>query len=203
MNRTDIAQEMILDGVIVRDPYQLVMSAQDLQALWADLSREAELAQALRDGCGVLAPLTLMQAQKEAFLVLPGRKGLIVQPGDEPESFAAELERLDLIAVDFPLFTDGRGHSLARTLRDHYGFKGELRAQGDVFEDTVHYLARCGFNAFVPRSGVPPVQLLQGFHTFSESYQAAVDCPNPLFLRRILAQREEMPAPAVFTGNTP
>ncbi len=187
----ETSREMLLDGVIVRDPYRFVGSEQALQALLASPGPYGqEPVRPLYAAEDVLVPLPVMQACQAQIQAWEGRKGVLVQPGDELESFSADLPWLDLVAVHFPLFTDGRGHSLARTLRDHYGFKGELRAQGDVFEDTVHYLVRCGFNAFVPRPGVTPAQLLQGFDTFSESYQAAVDCPSPLFRRRTEAQPE-------------
>ncbi len=185
MSMNETINELVLDGVIVRDPYRRITGAQALEAL---LTCTAALP---RDNTGllpcapdVLVPLSLMRECTEQFLALKGRRGVEVEPGDDPDTFSCHLAQLDLIVVNFPVFTDGRGHSLARMLRDQYGYRGELRAVGDVFQDTVHYLSRCGFNAFVARPGVTPEQILQGFQTFSESYQAAVDCPAPLFRRR-------------------
>lgn len=74
--------------------------------------------------------------------------GLIIEPGQDLEALAPGLERLALLAVAFPKFTDGRGYSLARKLRGHFGFKGELRARGDILFDQLQLLARCGFDSF-------------------------------------------------------
>ena len=54
-------------------------------------------------------------------------------------------------AVDFPKFTDGRAYSQARLLRGRYGYRGELRANGDVLRDQLLFMQRCGFDAFVVR----------------------------------------------------
>jgi uncharacterized protein (DUF934 family) len=86
--------------------------------------------------------------------------------------------------VNFPKFTDGRGYSTGRLLRERYGYRGELRAIGDIFRDQLLYLSRCGFDAFVLRPGEDPQAALAAFGDFSEAYQAAVDRPLPLFRRR-------------------
>ncbi|HET6375545.1 MAG TPA: DUF934 domain-containing protein [Methylocella sp.] len=74
--------------------------------------------------------------------------GLLIEPGEDLEALAPSLDRLELLAVAFPKFTDGRGYSLARKLRGHYGYKGELRARGDILFDQLQLLARCGFDSF-------------------------------------------------------
>lgn len=77
------------------------------------------------------------------------------------------------LAVHFPQYGDGRGFSLAWLLREEYGWQGELRALGDVLIDTVHYLARCGFDSFVPKPGHDPNEALAALHAYTEHYQAA------------------------------
>jgi uncharacterized protein (DUF934 family) len=74
--------------------------------------------------------------------------GLLVEPGQDLRTIAPHLARIALIAVAFPKFTDGRGYSLARKLRSHYGFAGELRATGEILFDQLQLLARCGFDSF-------------------------------------------------------
>ena len=54
--------------------------------------------------------------------------GVWLAPADDPALLAATITTLPLIAVDFPKFTDGRGYSIARLLRERLGFTGELRA---------------------------------------------------------------------------
>ncbi|MDC7703561.1 DUF934 domain-containing protein [Vogesella indigofera] len=94
------------------------------------------------------------------------------------------LAQLPLIAIDFPAFTDGRGYSLARLLRERYGYQGELRAIGDVQRDQLAYLARVGFTVFAIRDDRPAEAALDGLRDFSDQYQATVLQPEPLFKRR-------------------
>lgn len=74
--------------------------------------------------------------------------GLLIEPATQVRSIAEDVARFALIAVHFPKFSDGRGFSLARKIREELGFAGELRAVGDILFDQLHYLARCGFDAF-------------------------------------------------------
>ncbi len=74
--------------------------------------------------------------------------GLVLGPASNPRELGPEIARFSLIAIDFPKFSDGRGFSLARRLRDELGFSGELRAVGDILYDQLQLLARCGFDAF-------------------------------------------------------
>jgi uncharacterized protein (DUF934 family) len=80
-------------------------------------------------------------------------------------------EGIAFIAIEFPTYTDGRGFSLAQLLRADHAWKGELRAVGDVLIDTVHYLARCGFNSFVLKPGHDPFKAAEALSTFSANYQ--------------------------------
>jgi len=61
---------------------------------------------------------------------------------------APYLDRLALVALEFPKFKDGRAYSQARLLRETYGFRGELRATGDVLRDQFMFLVRAGFDTF-------------------------------------------------------
>jgi uncharacterized protein (DUF934 family) len=106
---------------------------------------------------------------------------------EDPAGLANDLHRLALIAVNFPRFADGRGYSTAFLLRQRYGFKGELRAIGDVLRDQLFYLQRVGFNAFAVRAGKDIEEALKALDDFSETYQASSDQPVPLFRRRMAA----------------
>lgn len=72
--------------------------------------------------------------------------GVLLGPGETAEMIADDLPRLALVAVTFPKYTDGRGYSTARILRDRYKFAGELRATGDILFDQIQLYARCGFD---------------------------------------------------------
>jgi uncharacterized protein (DUF934 family) len=105
-------------------------------------------------------------------------------PSDKLPSDIPELGRLALIAIEFPRFTDGRGFSVARQLRDRHGFGGELRAVGWVLRDQLYYLERCGFDAFELKPGKPLESALEAFGEYTATYQAAFDDPRPIYRRR-------------------
>ena len=106
-----------------------------------------------------------------------------IEPGDGVDALLAALDSLALIAVNFPLFTDGRGFSYARELRQR-GYQGELRAVGEFLPDQLHYLRRCGFDAFQFADDSRLEEGLRQLDVFSEHYQGAIDEPQPLFRRR-------------------
>jgi uncharacterized protein (DUF934 family) len=109
---------------------------------------------------------------------------LVLEPTDDPALLAGAMDAARVIAVNFPKFGDGRGFSIGRLLRERYGFKGELRAVGEVGRDHLYLMAQCGFDAFELREGEDPQEALTAFSDFSENYQATVARPQPLFRRR-------------------
>jgi len=114
---------------------------------------------------------------------------------EEPAAIAEDLKLFGVVAVNFPTFGDGRGFSTARLLRERFGWKGELRAVGDIFRDQLFFLASCGFDAFALREGEDPREALAGFRVFSDPYQASVERPLPLFRRRFLASPDGREGP--------
>src|SRR6476646_8059895 len=105
-------------------------------------------------------------------------------PSDKLPANIPELARLALVAIEFPRFTDGRGYSVARMLRQRHGFGGELRAVGWVLRDQLRYMERCGFDAFELRPGKPIESALEAFGEITLTYQAGVDDPRPRYRRR-------------------
>ena len=103
-----------------------------------------------------------------------------LEPGQAPATIPCALKDLALVLIHFPVFTDGRCFSYARTLRES-GYKGEIRATGHFIPDQLFYLQRCGFDAFQFADAVDLEACLAHFSDFSETYQAAVDQPEPLF----------------------
>jgi uncharacterized protein (DUF934 family) len=133
----------------------------------------------------IIVPLALWQAASGALLARSaGRLGVWLDSDEDPVQIADSLAAFGLIAVNFPQFTDGRGYSTARLLRDRYGYRGEIRAVGDVQRDQLLYLSRCGFDAFALKERRDPQAALAAFSDFSEAYQASVERPLPLFRRR-------------------
>jgi uncharacterized protein (DUF934 family) len=115
----------------------------------------------------------------------PKEKVIRLEPSDDPASVAEDLGRAARVEVNFPKFGDGRGYSIARLLRERYGYRGELRAVGHITRDLLFFLESCGFDAFELREGENPHEALAAFEDFSESYQASVTRPLPLFRRRV------------------
>ncbi|MES3040937.1 MAG: DUF934 domain-containing protein [Pseudomonadota bacterium] len=132
----------------------------------------------------VLVGLDTLLAHREQVLAHAGRKGVQLKADQFAERIADLVAELDLVAVEFPAFADGRGYSTAYLLRTRFGFKGELRAVGDVFKDTLFYQARVGFDAFAISDDKDAEVALRGLEDFSEVYHASADQPQPLFLRR-------------------
>jgi uncharacterized protein (DUF934 family) len=127
---------------------------------------------------------TLIKGGRIVEEASPPPERALLEAGDDPGALAASLGRLKLVAVNFPKFGDGRGYSIARLLRERYGYRGELRAVGEVARDHLYYMAQCGFDAFELRAGEDPQEALDAFNDFSEAYQASVARPLPLFRRR-------------------
>ncbi|MFZ5557651.1 MAG: DUF934 domain-containing protein [Pseudomonadota bacterium] len=163
---------IIQRGQVISDPWRLLDAA------------DGDAAPAVPAAGDVIVALATWRAQRDELLRREGRIGVVVDTAAEAAGLAPDLRHFDAIAIRFPAFTDGRGYSLARLLRERYGYRGELRAVGDVGRDQLYYLSRCGFDAFVLRPGDDPHAAVASLRDFSEAYQTAVDRPVPLFRRR-------------------
>jgi len=114
----------------------------------------------------------------------PEGEVLRLEPQDDLSVVTEKIKTAARIDVNFPKFGDGRGFSIARLLRERYGYKGELRAVGQVARDHLYYMEQCGFDAFLLREGEDVADALAAFDDFSERYQSTVAQPLPLFRRR-------------------
>lgn len=104
-----------------------------------------------------------------------GPRALVLMPTEDPLSLAGHLDGLDLIAVEFAKFNDGRGYSIATLLRSRLGFKGEIRAVGDVLVDQLFAMARCGINSFALRGDQREEDARRALATFPAVYQWGAD----------------------------
>ena len=159
---------LIRNGALVRDDHVLLRDAKTL----ADVP----------DATPVIVPFALWLERRGA-LIARGEVGVLVAPADDPGALAPDVALLQVIAIDFPQFTDGRGSSIGRLLRERYRYAGELRAVGDVGRDQLYYLAQCGFDAFVIPDGRNADEALRAFGDLSDGYQATV-VRTPWFRRR-------------------
>lgn len=136
-------------------------------------------------------PLPVFLANREAVLANPHPVGLLVSPGDRIEDVSGDLGRFASVAIQFPAFTDGRGYTSARLLSERYGYKGEIRAVGDVLADQIPLMRRCGINAFVVKHPPTRKALESGaLATVNVYYQPVGTAEVPVgtrpFLRRAL-----------------
>lgn len=132
----------------------------------------------------VLVPLSVWRARKLDLIHREWDQGhmlgIWLEPTDDPASLVDDLDDFSVVAVRFPLPTDGRGFSIATLLRTRYGYDGELRAIGAVDRDYLHNLRRVGFDAFEVQE---PEKALASLRVFSEAYQGSTIQPMPLFRR--------------------
>lgn len=167
---------------------QIIKKGEIVTSSWVHLADE-ELLPAER--VDVTVSLRRFVADAATLQAHPGRVGVRLQPEDDVEPHLPALLELPLLAIAFPRFTDGRGYSLGRLLRERHGYRGELRAVGNVLRDQLLYMHRCGFDAFELQPGKSLTEALEAFAELSVRYQAAVDEPQPLFRRRFEGAREQ------------
>jgi len=74
--------------------------------------------------------------------------GVVLQPADDVRTLAPILERVAIVALTFPAFSDGRAFSQGMLLRERLGYQGEMRAVGTVLLDQVPLMLRTGFDSF-------------------------------------------------------
>ncbi|MCB1617030.1 MAG: DUF934 domain-containing protein [Pseudomonadales bacterium] len=110
---------------------------------------------------------------KEHKQKLLGHKtGIFIDSHEIPVFTVQELEQIPLIIINFPVFSDGRGFSIARILREKLGYAGEIRAYGQFIRDQLTYLKRCGFTSFQPGYSTDLNEMLKSINDFSDGYQS-------------------------------
>lgn len=130
-----------------------------------------------------IVPLTSWLTNREKFAA-DAEVGVWLDSDEDPQLIVDDLASIALIALNFPVFSDGRPYSSANMLRRVYAYQGELRAVGDVRRDQMEQMHRCGFNAYQLGEGQNLEAALAGLKLFSHSYQSSIDRPQPLFRRR-------------------
>ena len=163
-------QRLIKNGAVVNDS-------------WHVLDKDATL-DGLPNSDSIIVPLALWLEHSHALKARDGGLGVWLDSDEEVESIAGDLDQFQVIALNFPVFSDGRNYSNARLLRDRYQYQGEVRAIGDVLRDQLFFMQSCGFDAFALRADRNAEEALESLKDFSNCYQAATDQPLPLFRRR-------------------
>lgn len=129
----------------------------------------------LPEGGPVIVSLARFRAEREALLARAQPLGVRLKSAESPALVADDLGRLQLVALEFPKFTDGRAYSYARLLRERYGFAGEVRAVGNVLRDQLLFMHRCGFDAFEIADAKAAERWRQALSEITLAYQPAVD----------------------------
>ena len=158
--------------------------------LWKEIGGRSDLSPPTGSaaGCALASPAALSQQKdpqggSDSRTEHPDNIAVWLNSDEGVGDLGEGLHGLPLVALNFPVFSDGRAYSKARELRE-IGYKGEVRAIGDVLRDQLFYMSRCGFNAFQLRHDQDPEDCLAAFEDFQTTYTATVTEPVPLFRRR-------------------
>jgi uncharacterized protein (DUF934 family) len=145
--------------------------------------RDLDDAAPVPDG-DVILPFHYWQANRETLLKQASKHAVWINGDTDVEDLISDLEHFSMIALDFPVFKDGRCYSHARLLKDRYDYKGDLRAIGDVLRDQLFFMHRCGIDSFQIREDKDAEDALNAFNDFTVRYQAAADDAVPIYKLR-------------------
>ncbi len=139
----------------------------------------------------VIVSLTRWRAEREALSARDEPVGVRLASHEAAADIAPDLDRIALVALEFPTFRDGRAYSTARLLRERHGFKGELRAVGNVLRDQLLFMHRCGFDAFEIASENAVEAWRKAMEEISVWYQPASDDRVPATVLRHVRRAAE------------
>lgn len=135
----------------------------------------ADDAPEIPEGQPVIVGLERFQRDRDALLARRLPVGVRLRSDEHPERIADDLDALAVVALEFPVFKDGRAYSYARILTEHYGYAGEVRAVGDVLLEQLGFMLRTGFNAFEIDSDDPLGDYRTALEEFTVWYQPTGD----------------------------
>jgi uncharacterized protein (DUF934 family) len=154
-----------------------------------DVWAPVEDGQELPESGPVLVSLARLKAEHASLLAGNHSVGVKLANSDDPAEIAPWLDRISLIALDFPKYTDGRALSQAQLLRRRYGYTGEVRATGQVLRDQLRLMIRTGFDAMVIDEADAELVYYFSANEFSEFYQSAADTTDTIFVKRQRARQ--------------
>ena len=165
-------QTLIKGGVVFEDTWTLLQEATGPEVL--DVTRDKD----------IIVPLGFWNLYQTDIDHYPGNITIWLDSNEFIDDINYDLNSFPLIARNFPIFSDGRPYTTARTLRQVLNFSGEIRAIGDVLRDQIFYMSQCGFDSFLLRYDQDPDSCLRALKDFTANYQSTILQPNPLFRRR-------------------
>lgn len=148
---------LLKDGTMVEDPWSII--EKDLPSPWPQrpVILSFELLSTIEDLNEFKYPL-----------------GVLFPCDQDVDNLKPYLNKLDLIALIFPTFKDGRAFSQARRIREKLKFTGELRATGKMLSDQYQFLIRTGFTTITIPDDSNLESWKKAMHQFKMAYQPSV-----------------------------
>ncbi len=160
---------LLKNGEVVEDRFRVIADEEDMPA-----------------DCAVIVTYERWLAEKETLSRRNTPLGVRLASGQPPALIKDELDTFALIALDFPAYTDGRAYSHARILKERLGYKGEVRAVGDVLRDQFGFMHRCGFDTLAPRDDRGVGAWDEAINEIRNVYQPACRGPETVMTLRHL-----------------
>jgi uncharacterized protein (DUF934 family) len=154
----------------------LIKNGEIVQDSWIEATADAPLPEV----DALLVPYAIWKEHRETLMQRNGRLGIRLAADQPPQLIAGDLDRLDLVALEFPTFRDGRAYSYARLLRERYGYRKELRAVGNVLRDQFLFMHRCGFDAYGVADEKLADEWSRALAEISVVYQPSTDRRRPV-----------------------
>lgn len=151
---------------------------------WAEVDSQAEIPPAKK----LIVPLSRWLTEREQLCSTGATIGVRLPNTEDVDAIFPEIADRPLIALELPKFDDGRALTQARVLRGRLGYRGDLRGVGDILQDLVYIMRRCGFNEIIPRADQGLDGCLRALADFSTAYQPAADSIQSVFIRRRKSQ---------------
>ena len=142
------------------------------------------------DGAILISAARFM-GDPEALSRRAGRTGVIWPNNRDVDDIVPYLDRVAVIALIFPTFRDGRAYSQARLLRERHGYRGELRATGQVLRDQFLFMLRAGFDAFEVKKPGDAEAFASTVKRYSVFYQPTGDGRVTALHQRMLLRHSE------------
>ena len=158
----------------------LIKNGEVVDDVWAFVEDGHELSPG---GC-VVVSLGRFLSEHDQLLHRNRSIGVRLNVSDDPGLLAPYLDQIHLIELQFPKYTDGRAFSQAQLLRRRHGYKGEVRAIGQVLRDQLRLMIRSGFDAMLIDEADAEAVYDFSAKEFSEFYQVATDTSDTIFLKR-------------------
>jgi uncharacterized protein (DUF934 family) len=165
----------------------LVKNGKIATDIFVHVADDAELP---ADGAVLISAARFLE-NPEALSRRLGKTGVIWSNSRDVDDLVPYLDRLAVIALVFPTFRDGRAYSQARLLRERYGFKGELRATGQILRDQFLFMLRAGFDVFEVKKQSDAEAFTNTAKRYSVFYQPTGDGRLTALHQRMLLRHSE------------